>query len=276
MYLIAVVVQIVLESLPISSSGHAHMLGLQMPDYLDRLALGPTIIMLALYFYKEIIAVVYDLKNQWRWVFQWGLLIGMATSVTVFLYEFIDQILGQILKTQAIAFPLWVGFASTAILLLSLAWCPYNDTETHKNNAGDAKAQFFKLLLIGVAQGCARLPGVSRLGTTYTVACWLGFSPYRAFRISCALQVPLFTAGFLEGCVKFFKLWRMGEIEVLFTFSTLLIIAGATVGAYALLWVIEALMIRRKLWYVGWYMLVVTALSFFINYLEFFRFILVR
>ena len=215
----------------------------------------------ALYFYKEIIAVIYDIKHQWRWVVQWGLLLGMATSVTVFLYELIDQLLTAYVST----FPLWLGFAATAGILLSLRWCPYKEDDSR-----GAHAQFARLFLLGVAQGCARLPGVSRLGTTYTVACWLGFSPHRAFRISCALQVPLFAAGFLEGCLQFFKLWRMGEVQVVFTVPTLVIIAGATAVAYLLLWLVEALMVDRKVWYIGWYMLAVTALSFFMNYLEIF------
>lgn len=267
MYVIPVIVQIMLESLPISSSGHAQLLGLHMPAYLDRLALGPTLIMLVVYFYKEIVELILNLKNQWRWISCWGLLIIMATSVTVFLYDLIDQLL----KGMAAEFPLWIGFALTTIMLFSLRWC--TSIQEHRN---DARSYYVKLLIIGIAQGCARLPGVSRLGATYTVACWLGFTPYRAFRISCALQIPLFAAGFLEGCVKLLTLWRMGTLELSLSLLTLLIIAGATVVAYLLLWGIEALMEHRKIWYVGWYMLAVTVASFFLNYLEFFEHTLVR
>lgn len=91
MYLLAFIVQIILESLPISSSGHAQLLGLQMPKCLDRLALGPTIVVLMFYFHKELFALMKDIKNQWRWLCSWGLLIVMATSVTVFVYELLER-----------------------------------------------------------------------------------------------------------------------------------------------------------------------------------------
>lgn len=259
MYLISMILQIIFESLPISSSGHMQMLHMSMPEYLDRLSVGPTLIMLACYFYKEIIAILLDIRSRASWILSWGVCLGSATLVTVFLYELINYLLLE----NIIAFPLWIGFGLTACMLFSLKWCIYNN---------ETRPQFLKLLLIGFAQGCARLPGVSRLGTTYTVACWLGFSPYRAFRISCALQAPLFFAGFLQG---FVKAWSLGELVIPLPYIAFAGIVVATVIAYFLLWLVEVLMVQRKIWCVGWYMLLVTLVSFFVDYLEFFKFLLV-
>ena len=45
-------------------------------------------------------------------------------------------------------------------------------------------------LLIGIAQGCAVMPGLSRSGTTIAVAMWLGLSGPQAFRFSFLLSLP--------------------------------------------------------------------------------------
>lgn len=45
-------------------------------------------------------------------------------------------------------------------------------------------------LLLGVAQGLAVLPGLSRSGSTIAVALWLGVRPRRAFELSMLMSVP--------------------------------------------------------------------------------------
>jgi len=45
-------------------------------------------------------------------------------------------------------------------------------------------------LLLGVAQGLAVLPGLSRSGSTIAVALWLGVKPRRAFELSMLMSVP--------------------------------------------------------------------------------------
>jgi len=45
-------------------------------------------------------------------------------------------------------------------------------------------------LLLGVAQGLAVLPGLSRSGSTIAVALWLGVRPQRAFELSMLMSLP--------------------------------------------------------------------------------------
>jgi undecaprenyl-diphosphatase len=45
-------------------------------------------------------------------------------------------------------------------------------------------------LLIGIAQGLAVLPGLSRSGSTIAVAIWLGVRPERAFELSMLMSLP--------------------------------------------------------------------------------------
>lgn len=236
MYLFSVALQIILESLPISSSGHARLLGVLMPDYIDKLAHGPTVVIICVYFYKDLCNLLFNFKRFGQEVAVWSLSIVMATSVTVGLYLFMQSMSNH--------FPLWIGFLVTASLLFSTRWLPDHHA---------IAPSFTKIVVLGALQGVAGLPGISRLAITYVGACWLGYSPSIAFRISCALQVPLFMAGFLLGCVG---AWHHGGVSM--SLGGLLVICGAMVVAYFLLWFVERLMLEGRLWYLGWYMLLPT------------------
>jgi undecaprenyl-diphosphatase len=55
-------------------------------------------------------------------------------------------------------------------------------------------------LLLGVAQGLAVLPGLSRSGSTIAVALWLGVKPRRAFELSMLMSLPAIVGAIaLEG-----------------------------------------------------------------------------
>lgn len=59
-------------------------------------------------------------------------------------------------------------------------------------------------LLLGVAQGLAVLPGLSRSGSTIAVALWLGVRPRRAFELSMLMSVPAILGAIgLEGRLAF-------------------------------------------------------------------------
>ena len=235
MQFVSVVLQIIIESLPVSSSGHAQLLGLSLPDSIDRLTGGATVIVLMIYFFRDIVFWINYGINKPKKIFSFLLLIMMADSVTVFLYT--------LLKAVSPVFPLWFGFLITALALLSLAWRVH---DAQKNI--DYKSFF----LIGLVQGIACLPGISRLATTYTAAAWSGYPPAVAFRISCALQIPLFAAGFLEGLHTLWPQRFALQIDLLHV----VMIIGAMIGAYLLLWLVEKLMKSHTLWYLGWYMFI--------------------
>ncbi len=78
-----------------------------------------------------------------------------------------------------------VGFALliTGALLLATRWRPGGQVDALKMSIGAA-------LIIGVAQGLAITPGISRSGTTIAVALFLGFERGLAARFSFLLSVP--------------------------------------------------------------------------------------
>ena len=74
-----------------------------------------------------------------------------------------------------------IGFLITAGLLLASRFHPKRDRMT-PTVAGS--------ILLGIGQGLAVLPGISRSGATITVALWLGLKPRRAFEISMLMSLP--------------------------------------------------------------------------------------
>lgn len=84
-----------------------------------------------------------------------------------------------------------IGFFLTAGLLIASRWA-YGGTDTTPS-AGAA-------LILGVVQGIAIVPGVSRSGSTIAAALWLGVRADRAFELSMLMSLPaVFGAVLLEG-----------------------------------------------------------------------------
>jgi undecaprenyl-diphosphatase len=80
------------------------------------------------------------------------------------------------------------GFVITACLLTSTLW-------TRPGNL--LWPSFWGALLLGVVQGMAVAPGVSRSGLTIVTALWLGLRSERAFEFSMLMSVPAVAAAVL-------------------------------------------------------------------------------
>ena len=74
-----------------------------------------------------------------------------------------------------------IGFLGTTAMLLLAQFSPRGDRE-QPSVAG--------ALLVGIAQGLAVLPGLSRSGSTIAVLLWLGVRPERAFTLSMLVSLP--------------------------------------------------------------------------------------
>lgn len=85
-------------------------------------------------------------------------------------------------------------------------------------------------LLLGLAQGLAVLPGLSRSGTTIAVAMFLGLTPSAAFRLSFLLSLPaVLGAVLLE--LRHPEVWRDAGLP-----GVLGAVVSLIVGVLALLW----------------------------------------
>ncbi len=181
-----IVMQIIFESFPISSSGHCFLLehmfiNCQLPSQYNHLrsyimyALHiPTALVIMLYFFKEWSFPFKHVERCWPIILKIILYTASADLITLSLY-----ILKQSVEVHM---PLSIGFIVTALSLYSLRWC--KDVELQPWSLS-------KAIILGLVQSIAFLPGISRLGITFVAARWMSISSRRAFQIALLIQFPL-------------------------------------------------------------------------------------
>lgn len=190
-----IAIQIIAEMLPISSSGHITLLeriysalfGIAMPDAygdvpikaLYYLMHGPTLVLLVIYFFFVSRKPVFS----WGWKKFWHYtgMIFVADVITVFCYGIITYC--------SLSIPLPLGFFISILILFSLRVAPVGVREEF--TIRDA-------LILGLVQGIALLPGISRLAATYSAGRWLRMNSLHAFELAWFIQVPLILAAFAK------------------------------------------------------------------------------
>ena len=255
------VLQIVLESLPVSSSGnvilwmhllHKYLQPLSIPieslDF-DFLLHGPTLFVVGLYFYKEWVAYLPLLRREWRFLFTVGLYCAWADALTAAWY-FLFKVIGTSWM------PLYLGFFLTGCLLASLVF--YKP----RQNTSNRFLSLYDATVLGIVQGIALLPGLSRFALTFVAAQHLGYAPFHAFGYSFLIQFPLIGAAFLKGCYSLYSFEYRSEILRPSFGITILI---ATVLSYAALWMVGVLIQKRKMHLFAWYVFALSCLAGFMG-----------
>lgn len=267
--LVLIIIQIITESLPISSSGHIILIKLFakkklnfqnvfFPEYLDDFLHGSALIVIFTVFFKDwfypfqvFLQSLYQLlftskkltfvqKKLILLFFKITGFVLVANIVTSFFYLLLKILYKDFFVNKESIFSIY-GFFITMILLFSLRF-----RKQTKFNALDFK----KSLILGFVQGIALLPGISRFAITYTVGYWLNIKPMRAFQISFLLQFPLLLTAFsLHGLPYTLK-------NSLPNYSILLILVISTILAVIFLKICYKLATKNKLWWLGFYMLI--------------------
>jgi len=193
--IILALVQGLTEFLPISSAGHLILVPL-LTDWDDQgltfdlaLHLGSLVAVLV-YFRREILLVVRDWTgslltrrqtehSRIGWAVLWGTVpVGIAGLVFKDLVETTMRTpeVGAIVIACSL-----IGFG----LLLGLADWRFRGQRTERD------MRWTDVLVIGVAQALALIPGTSRSGITMTAALFLGLSREAAARFSFLLSIPV-------------------------------------------------------------------------------------
>ena len=197
------IVQGLTEFLPVSSSGHLNVFPWllkwgEMPDSFDvALHLG-TLLALAIYFFKDWIALIVGgyktaikkEKSTEGKIF-WYLVAGTipAGVLSIILDKLSEKIIGENLNTEM----LWIALA-----LIIMGVLLYVVDKRAKSTVKYENISFKQSLIIAMSQAiAAAFPGVSRSGITMTVARMLNVDRESAAKYSFMLAAPITLAAVL-------------------------------------------------------------------------------
>jgi len=182
------VIQGLTEFLPVSSSGHLvlaqKLLGLKEPALLFDVSVHVgTLLAVVVYFWPDLWSMVRGLwarDQQGRQGRRLLWLVVAGSVPTALLGLFLkDWFEAMFASTAAVG----VALVITGGLLLATRWLPPGDRGLERTGAGRA-------FLVGLAQGLAITPGISRSGSTISVGLMLGLERRLAAHFSFVLSVP--------------------------------------------------------------------------------------
>jgi undecaprenyl-diphosphatase len=184
------------EFLPISSSAHLILLP-TLTDWPDQglafdvaVHLG-TLLAVLIYFRHDLIPLIRDwflsIRNRQStahsrlaWAILWGTIpVGLVGLIGK------DWIALNVRSPHIIAWAT-IGFG---LLLGVAAWKSTRNPQPRD----EYTLRIRDILIIGLAQALALIPGTSRSGITMTAALWLGLKPQAAARFSFLLAIPVIT-----------------------------------------------------------------------------------
>lgn len=251
-----------LESLPISSSGHLRLIRHLINDKnsinsnIEFLMHIPTAIVLLMFLWVNKSTILpnfyhfFDINFFDPRVIKIFCLVFIADAITVtfyLLFNFINCI-------DVNKFPLYLGFLITSLLLLltGIIKPGYNHD-----------ISFTQAALIGLAQSLALLPGISRMAATYTVGYALGISAFNSLLFSCLIELPLVLVAILKA-LYFIKYKNLSYLGISFDINLAILLALfiSVIISYLLLCLVSFLACNNYLWYLGVYMFIPTMVSF--------------
>ncbi len=176
-------IQGITEWLPVSSTGHLriaeHYFGLTVPALFDVMLHAGTLIVTLVYFRKDIVNVLralgkLDFKSEDGALIPLIVIGTIPTILIGFLYgNELDTVLSSVLALGA-------GFLVSGVVL-------YISKFGKENKLG---ITYVDALIIGVMQGLAVIPSISRSGFTIAAALLLGVKREKAFKFSFLLSIP--------------------------------------------------------------------------------------
>jgi undecaprenyl-diphosphatase len=171
------------EWLPVSSTGHLRLTeyfsGLKVPILFDVLLHMGTLMVTLLFFRKDIKNILVALVK-WDFKTENGKLIPLIIVGTI-PTALIGVIFGNAVEAL---FSNLLPIAGAFVICGVVLYCSKIGNE-RKESIGYVEA-----LAIGIAQGIAIIPGISRSGLTIAVALLLGTKREKAFKFSFLLSVP--------------------------------------------------------------------------------------
>ena len=244
------------EFLPVSSSGHLAIAQSLLPGFrqpgilLDVLLHFGTLIAVLLYFYRDLKALAKNLVSTesdydpgasgWRLIF--GIVAASIPTAIIglLLEERVEQWFESLPATGA-------GFLGTAVLLALGDWASRRNREGYPAmDPGPGQS-----LLIGVFQGLAVIPALSRSGATIGVGLLCGVDGVKAARFSFLLSIPAVAGATALTVLKHLDDIRVAESGELWGYALGTVVAG--VVGYLCIGLMMRVMKRSRLIYFAGY-----------------------
>ena len=180
------------EFLPISSSGHLFLaetfLGLN-PSLGFQIALhGFSILAVLVFFWREIWELISEIFQPKKWKTSLALKLLFAT----FLTAPVALLCQKFLFAPEILTPKWVGFA-----LILTGFLVLGSDFLRGRKKAEKNFSWTHAAVLGLVQGLAVVPGISRAGLTISVLLALGIDGKKAAKISFLLAVPTIFAAII-------------------------------------------------------------------------------
>jgi len=235
-------IQGITEFLPISSSGHLaifqKIFNLGVPVIFDIFVHVGTLLAIVFFFRKELGKILKGLfvkeRNSWR-IF-WLLLVGSlpALFIGLLLEKHLEFIFSSL---RLIAF----SFLLTGIFLISTKFLKAK----RKKNLVSLK--WLDVLVVGLFQAVAILPGVSRSGSTIVGGLWRNFKRETAFQYSFFLAIPAIL-GALVLQIPDLK----NQTSLFLSQSILGMLVAFGVGFFSLK-ILKKVLLNFQFWFFGFY-----------------------
>ena len=190
-------VQGVAEFLPISSSGHLtllqHFFGMEEPDNLFNILLHfATLLAVCVYYIQDVLEMIVEFFRGIAALFSRGASRGNPPEarrlVLLVIVGTLPLFAVLLVKEYVEALGSSPVFVSCALLATGCVLFLSDRMSGGRKNARSATLK--DALLVGVAQGCATIPGLSRSGCTISAGMALGFDRKFAVRYSFLMSLP--------------------------------------------------------------------------------------
>lgn len=240
------VIQGLTEFLPISSSGHLFLFkkimkieGNLLPFFI---LLHVATLFAVILFFANDIAEIFKKKNK-KLIFYFCLITGVTAMCGLAIKHFFGGLFEQ-------KYVIALCFFINAVILLTIQFLPRKRTRADIT----AKDSF----IVGVLQGVAVFPGISRSGITISGFLHRGFTAVEAFTLSFLAGIPVILGAFLV------EIKDVSELQ--FSFSQLSFgFIGAFFSGIGVLIILKQILINVQFKKFGYYSLLMVLLTLFLG-----------
>lgn len=237
------IIQGLTEWIPVSSTGHLriteHFLGLELPLFFD-ISLHIGTLLITLFFFRSDIKKIISAMTNWEFKTEDGKLIPLiliGTMPTV--------IIGLIFNSFIVTYFNDLLTLSGAYIFCGIILFLGKNGKEKKDSIN-----YFEAIQIGIIQGIAVIPGLSRSGLTITIALLLGIKNEMAFKFSFLLSIPAIIGGLT---LTFFEQLNTPVFISINLIDLLIGISVSSLVGYFSLNILKRVLLRKKLHFFSFY-----------------------